>query len=327
MDRLWRTLAPVLLASFLSSAVPASAAPPCWLRDGSASGRTVWLLCQEGKILRSDDQGAKWQQQTLPSQVSLYAIAFLDARRGFVAGDRGTLLATEDGGSNWKPVSVATQERLTAIFFVGEMGWVAGGGGVILHSSDGGRNWRAQASGVSQALEDLYFVDAQHGWAAGWIGTILRTTDGGRTWEQVRSTAILWSLNAIYFRDAKNGWAVGFAGQIVRSRDGGVTWEAQTSTAKSWLTSVVFDSSNRGWIAGHDALLMSADGGESWKAVRLNELLFLTRLLPVNGSLWAIGQFGVLKQSGADAAWKELEAFAARAPASDSRPTANNKTS
>jgi photosystem II stability/assembly factor-like uncharacterized protein len=325
MDGLFRVT--VLLAGFLASAIPARAAPPCWLRDGAASGRTVWLLCQDGKILRSDDQGAKWQQQSLPSQVNLYAIAFLDARRGYVAGDNGTLLATEDGGANWKAVTLPTQERLTTIIFVGELGWVAGGGGVILHSSDGGRNWGAQASGVSQAIEELYFLDAQRGWAAGWIGTILRTTDGGRTWEQVRSSAILWSLSAIYFRDAKNGWAVGFAGQIVRSRDGGVSWEAQTSPVKSWLTSVAFDGSNRGWVAGDDALLMSADGGETWKPARVNELLFLIKLLPVSGSLWAIGQFGVLKQSGPDPTWKELEAFGARAPATEARPSVNDKTS
>jgi len=111
----------------------------------------------------------------------------------------------------------------------------------------------------------------------------------------VRTDAASWSLCSVYFRDRANGWIVGFGGQILRSSDGGLTWRAQTSPVKAWLTSVVFDGANRGWIAADDAFLVSEDGGESWRRVPVEDHLFLTQIIPVNGTLWAIGQLGVLR--------------------------------
>lgn len=67
-----------------------------------------------------------WQTRRLPSEAKFRAIAFLDSRRGFVAGDGGAVLATEDGAETWRQVPLATQENLTSIHFVGGLGWLAG---------------------------------------------------------------------------------------------------------------------------------------------------------------------------------------------------------
>jgi photosystem II stability/assembly factor-like uncharacterized protein len=146
---------------------------------------------------------------------------------------------------------------------------------------------------------------------------ILRTTDGGKTWQQVRTDAAQWSLMSVYFRDANNGWTVGFSGQIFRSRDGGVTWTAQTSPVRSSLSSVLFDSANHGWITADDTLLTSADGGESWKSVKIDGQLFLCQLITVDGSVWAIGQLGVLRQTGPSSAWKKIESLVPDDPLKD----------
>jgi photosystem II stability/assembly factor-like uncharacterized protein len=113
----------------------------------------------------------------------------------------------------------------------------------------------------------------------------------------------------VYFRDANNGWVVGFGGQIFRSRDGGATWTAQTNPVKSSLSSVLFDSANRGWITADDSILTSNDGGESWKSVTIDDQLFLCQLITVDGSVWAIGQLGVLRQTGPGSAWKKIESL------------------
>jgi photosystem II stability/assembly factor-like uncharacterized protein len=234
----------------------------------------------------------------VPANVKLRAVAFLDARRGFVTGDGGTLLATEDGAETWRQLAVPTQENLTSIHFVGESGWIAGWSGVILHSKDAGKTWSRQKSGVQQGLESIYFADSEHGWAVGWLGTILRTDDGGNHWERSKTTGALWSLNSVHFRDRKEGWAVGFAGQLLRSTDGGVTWMEQTSPVRSWLKAVVCDGAGRWWIASDDAVMVSEDGGESWKHLPVQGVLFIHQVLPVRNSVWAVGQFGILKQDG-----------------------------
>lgn len=273
-----------------------SSAVPCPIQRAAAKGENVWLLCDRQGVYVSPDEGKTWKARRAPTEAKLRAVAVLDARRGFVAGDGGTLLATSDAGATWEPVAVPVKDNLTSIYFVGDHGWIAGWTGAILHSKDGGKTWERQSSGILHALDDIFFADEKHGWAVGWAGTILRTTDGGATWEQVRVPNVMWSMSAVYFTDLNNGWITGFNGQILRSRDGGRTWEPVSSPVQSWLTSVVFDRSGRGWIAAENGLLTTEDGGSSWKILPVEGTVFLHQVLTSKEALWAVGNWGVLRQ-------------------------------
>jgi len=279
---------------------------PCPIQRGAAAGPYVWLLCDRRDLFVSADQGLTWQTRHVPADVKFRAITFLDSRRGFIAGDAGTLLATEDGAETWRQVPLPTQENLTSIHFVGDLGWLAGWSGVILHSDDAGKTWEQQQSGVRQGLDGIFFVDADHGWTVGWNAAMLRTTDGGRTWERVSVPRTAFSLDSVYFQDVNSGWAVGFGGQILRSRDGGVTWQEQASPLRDWLKSIVFDNSGRGWIASDNVLLVSEDGGDTWTSIPVAGTVFVSQVIPVKDSVWAVGMFGVLKQAGRDHAFAAL---------------------
>jgi photosystem II stability/assembly factor-like uncharacterized protein len=300
-------LGAVLLLPLLASA---SDTQHCYLRDASSpAASTAYLLCEQGLVYGTTDGGATWAAHDTGATVILHAIAFIDGTRGFVAGDSGTLLATEDGGKTWQPRTSGSKENLLTVFALGNLVWTAGFDGALLHSTDGGRTWSKQTSGTTMALESIFFLDADHGWSVGWSGTILRTQDGGKTWESIKSKAASWTLDAVRFRDAKNGWAVGFSGQLLRSRDGGATWEAQKSPVQSWLTSVAADHANRLWIAADSQLLVSEDGGETWKAVVLDGNYFVCRVFPVGDAMWALGELGLLKQTGTGLEWKHDESF------------------
>lgn len=300
----------VVVVSILPPLVASAQQQSCRLRDAASPTDSVtYVLCEPASVMATTDGGATWAARDTGAKGSLRTIAFMDANRGFVAGDAGLLLATGDGGKTWQARPAGTTEHLTAISIAGESVWVAGYAGVVLHSSDGGRTWSRQTTGTALSLESIFFLDPEHGWAVGWSGTIIRTTDGGQTWALVRTPAATWSLSSVYFRDAKIGWTVGFAGQILRSRDGGVTWEAQASPAKGWLTSVIFDSSNHGWITVDRGLLVSEDGGDSWHQFPGDDQLFLTKLVRASTSLLAIGPFGALKQAGNPPGWRKLDAL------------------
>jgi len=311
---LWTTVA----------AVPAlMAAGPsfnCDFRDGvSPAPSTLYILCENATLLASTDQGASWMSYSTGKERSLLAIAFLDAKRGLIAGDNGVLLASNDGGTHWQPLNANTSRALRSISVVGESVWIAGDGGIILHSADGGRTWKAQASPITLGLEAIDFVDAQHGWAVGWIGSILRTTDGGAKWEQVKTDAASWSLSSVTFRDLNHGWVVGFDGQILSTQDGGVTWQKQTSPSQSWLTSIRFDRSGRGWITTREGFLSTTDGGKTWQAEAAPDGSFPNRLVDVNGAAWAIGSIGLLRRGDRDQKWSVLGSLvpaSAGAPAS-----------
>ncbi len=298
----------VLMGGLFHALALADGNAGCSIQNAAMAGQRVVLQCEEPQLLFSSDQGATWETVPLPYEAKVRAIQFLDARRGFMAGDDGLLLATQDGGRNWLRVSVPAKEHLTGMSWVGEQGWISGYGGVVLHSEDGGKTWTAQTTGVTQALEGIYFVDANHGWAVGWIGTIVRTSDGGKTWQTGGSTdpTMTWSLSSVYFRDDQNGWAVGFGGQILHSKDGGATWEQLKSPVQATLSAVLFDGSGRGYIAAGNSLLLSQDGGLTWQTMEIEDPIFLERLLLVNDSVWAIGEFGILTRQGSDQKWRQL---------------------
>ena len=309
----WSSLSVLILFAATAAAQDRT----CWLRDGvSPSPSLVYLLCEQGAFLVTADAGATWSTREIKATGHLRNIDFIDANHGFAVGDGGLLMATADAGKTWSDRKSGAKENLAIIQFVGQSGWAAGYDGVIIHTSDGGNTWTKQETGTKEALEGLFFLDADHGWAVGWAGTILRTTDGGKTWQHIKSDAAQWSLTSVLFRDAQNGWIVGFGGTILRSKDGGATWTALTSPVKTWLSAIEFDGQKRGWIAADNSILMSEDGGESWKSVPIADMIFISQFVPVNGSLWAIGQLGVLKQTGGTN-WKRLENLVVDDPAKE----------
>lgn len=305
-----RLAAALAVAILPISAQQQGADRSCWLRDvASPSDSSVYALCEQGTLWVTTDGGQKWSSRILGSNVTLRAMAFLDQNRGLAVGDGGTILATEDAGKTWTARKSGTAEKLLDVAFVGNSGWATGYNGVMAHSGDGGKTWAAQATGTTQTLEAIFFLDEQRGWATGWAGTILRTSDGGAHWEQIKTNAASWSLSSIYFKDTNNGWIVGFAGQILRSTDGGSTWKPQTSPVKGWLTSIAFDTRGRGWITHDDGFLRSDDGGETWKLINTDGRYFLSRLVRVKDTVWALGQSALLRETQDGGKWTRIESL------------------
>ena len=304
-----RVLDVILIAVLgVLSAAAADLNDSCWVNNSAASEHGLWLLCQEGSLYVSTDQGANWQTKPLPSGTRFRTVYFMTDRQGLVAGDDGILMATEDGGSTWRKLESSTDRNLVSIQFIGDKGWIAGYDGVILHSADGGQTWVKQKSTTTQPLESIYFTDAEHGWAVGWVGTLVRTTDGGQTWKLIDLPEDFWTFSSVYFRDNDNGWIVGFQGRILRTRDGGLTWKALPSPVSNWLTSVRFDRQGRGWIAADSDLLVSEDGGETWRAIPIEDSIFVGHIQPAGDTLWAVGLFGLLQQPNTrEVAVKEVQ--------------------
>lgn len=295
------------LALLLMAAWPAAASLPCWVHGAAAAGDNVWLLCERGAVLRSTDMGAKWETTRIDTDGKLRDIAFLDEKRGVIAADAGTLWMTADGGRTWTARKLDTADPLTSVTAVGERLWVGGYGGTVFHSPDAGATWVRQPTSATRAINDIFFLDENHGWAVGWVGLILRTADGGRTWQEVRSGTTGWTLAAVRFRDPSNGWIVGPFGQILRSRDGGLTWTELESPVRSWLSSIYFDAEGRGWITAERDILTS-DDGQTWRALGIEEWMFLEQILPVGGKLWGIGPFGLMINDGpATKPWRRFE--------------------
>lgn len=105
------------LAASLASGMPASAAelpdvlqrpaeissraPSSALLGIARAGSRLVAVGERGIVLLSDDNGASWRQSPAPVSVSLTAVQFVDARRGWAVGHCGVVLASTDGGATW----------------------------------------------------------------------------------------------------------------------------------------------------------------------------------------------------------------------------------
>jgi photosystem II stability/assembly factor-like uncharacterized protein len=258
------------------------ARPPIEFRDlfygvASPEDGVIWMVGSYGKIIRSDDGGTSWQEQTSHTAVNLQAIAAWDSRRAVAVGNDGVVLVTDDGGANWVEVEAPRSEIVNKLLRVqvldGGVSWAAGAGGMILFSQDWGSSWERRSPQEDIAWNDVQFAGADRGWVVGEFGRIMRTENGGLTWQDLESP-VERSLMAVAFRDSATGVAVGLDGLIVRTRDGGDSWSTMDSGSPLHLYDVLWDGEQ--WLVVGDGGLLLSGGAEgvAWAAHALgaNEL-------------------------------------------------------
>jgi photosystem II stability/assembly factor-like uncharacterized protein len=237
---------------------------------------TGWTVGDGGTILRTDDGGSTWSQQSSGVSGEVNGVAFIDKETGWAS-------AHDSYGS--------LDSFYTTPY--------------LLHTTDGGATWQKVdvAHGLFGGIGPIAFTDAQHGIALckltdgylvdPWVtvkANLLRTTDGGATWSQQviePGDNRLTNLEAVAFATASRGWIVGSGipstptqgvpgGALVYSTDdGGATWTRTTAPSGVFqLQSVSSPGPNDVWVTGFggpplSTLCHSTDGGQSWSSVRL----------------------------------------------------------
>ena len=193
----------------------------------AAADKRAVVVGERGVIMLSDDDGRNWRLAKSPTEVTLTAVHFVDARRGFAVGHDAVILMTEDAGETWTQVQAAPDEQkpLLAIWFENaERGIAVGAYSSFYRTIDGGKSWQATADFAG----DLHF-NALAGGADGKVflvgesGMIVRSDDAGRSW-----TTLTTPYKGSYFgvlRVAETTWlAFGLRGNVFRSNDDGDRW-------------------------------------------------------------------------------------------------------
>ncbi len=233
----------------------------------------------------------KWKvsQTNVAGDKNLRAVHFVDAAKGWAAGDGGTIYQTLDGGKQWNPIRNATLAGavvdVNRIYFVNEnKGWMLGetheseeGRTVLLSTDDGGKIWQ---NFEMPNVTSFYFVDNKKGWAVGRNATMLKTSDGGMKWKTienlnrlvglpVESAASKFGFSDVYFlKGGEVGWAIGNfygvgtsnIGGLFMTSDGGDNWQRipiavqrktnSTRFTRGKLHSVHFNDVSNGVITG-----------------------------------------------------------------------------
>lgn len=201
---------------------------------------------------------------------------------------------------------LAARSPLMAVARAGDRLVSAGQRGHILYSDDGGAHWTQAAVPVSCDLVALHFADARRGWAVGHEGVVLATRDGGASWSrqldgrQIGALLVRHYTQRVQAREPDAArwlkWAQGFAAQ----------------GPDKPLLDVYFEDERRGFVVGaFNLVLRTEDGGQSWTPwldrTDNPQELHLYAVRPAGGSLFAVGEQGLVLRLDRDAArWRAV---------------------
>lgn len=272
-----------------------------------------------------------WVEQQSPVENHLTSVDFVNRRRGWIVGDKGTILHTNDGGNNWRIQNSGTTDRLRDIEFVSlKTGWAVGDNGTILYTEDGGINWKQKETDVTARLEEVTFIDDNTGWISGRNPyTILKTTDGGQNWTNISSGD--WrSVRKLRFIDKENGLAIGDAAEafsttegIVSTTDGGATWTVNQEIYTFFISDIIFKDPDTGFfisasygathyedgsydVGWHDLVHRTTDGGKSWTLLYKNlgnYMMFGNIFILDSSNLLVVGIWAIVCSSDGGHTW------------------------
>lgn len=97
-------------------------------------GQTLFVVGEQGLLLRSRDAGHSFQALSSPYEGSLFAAAVLPDGRLLIGGLRGHLFASHDQGASFQPQANPLPASLNAIRVVGQRLLMVNEAGALLHS-------------------------------------------------------------------------------------------------------------------------------------------------------------------------------------------------
>jgi photosystem II stability/assembly factor-like uncharacterized protein len=218
------------------------------------------------------------------------AVAFVDARHGWVGGAHG-LLGTRDG----RTFRVQSGSPIIGISaFARTRAWALTGTGFVLRTSDGSHWSRLGAPHLFR----VQFVDARVGYGTSRDGLLLRSGDAGKTWKQTRTPALVQSE---CFASRQVGW-VAHGGTVWTTRDGGQSWARAKLRAGPQELPELGCSEGGAWVVFHEGAAAGTEGyhvfrslpGGPWRGVYASPF---QRKLPSISNY--AGPFTVLRSGGA----------------------------
>lgn len=323
--RAWALLALALCAALPAcpAAAPAPrAAEPARLAARSLliaiapAGERLVAVGDRGVIVLSDDGGVSWTQaDSVPVDVLLTGVCFLDAQHGVAVGHDEVVLLTADAGRSWKLTHYAPQaERPLLDVWCGNAGRVIAVGAyrAYLVSRDGGLNFSAgefaprsraavrsgasaadQEAGGGDHLNRIVGAAGERLYIAAEAGHLYRSDDGGGSWQELASPYD-GSFFDVLPLTGEAVLAFGLRGNLFRSEDAGASWQRLPTGTVAMLDGGTRLGGEAVAIVGFSGvLLLSRDGGRSFTLAQQSDRSGLSAALAAGpGRLAVVGEAG-----------------------------------
>lgn len=262
----------------------------------SQVGTRLVAVGQRGLIATSDDQGRSWQQRSVPVQVDLVAVDFVDKDHGWASGHDGVILHSADAGQSWTRQFDGTRGAALQQWYAD---WSGEGGADYAQQIE--RNF---GNGPWLPMLDVHFSTPAQGLALGSFGMLLASSDGGAHWEpalhRIDNPEYL-HLNAIE-RSGEVSLIASERGTVFRAEGDGNFLPVATGHSGSFFSlasngAIVLAGGLRG------VAYRSDDAGQSWAAVSTG----LTQTVSAISYSPRLGQFALVTVGG-EAALGDAEA-------------------
>lgn len=182
------------------------------LTDIEATSNRLIAVGKHGVVITSED-AEQWQQATVPTQVLLTAVEFVDDETGWACGHDATIIKTSDAGNNWQlQQSFPDSDKpcLDIMFIDSQRGFAVGAYGMFYETTDGGQRW------TKRFLDSLLFSDDRD-----YLNDLKQTDPQGY---EIETASILPHFNRIVATD-DGLMLVGEMGLMAVSTDDGETWQ------------------------------------------------------------------------------------------------------
>ena len=290
------------------------------LLDGQRIGDRIIVVGERGHILVSEDNGSSWQQQPVPTRVTLTSVFFIDPANGWAAGHDSLILRTSDGGRHWQEIySDPEDERpILDLWFKDAIhGYAVGAYGLFLATHDGGRHWSPVEFNPATLVLDNANSDDPWGdkeeevWVdfhlnqiaatengriliAAEAGNIYRSDDGSRSWISLPSPYEGSFYGSLPLGQGKV-LLFGLRGHLFFSENTGTSWVPVVSNTQATLNDGIRLRDGRIVLAGlAGTLLISADQGRSFQLQPQADRAGIAKVLQAgDGSLILVGEMGV----------------------------------
>lgn len=237
------------------------------LLASARAGQRLVAVGERGVVMLSDDGRTFRQARSVPVDVTLTGVSFVDAQRGWAVGHAGVVLVTRDGGDTWQ----LQRQQLTE----------------------------------DRPLFAVHFLDASHGVAVGLWSLVLVTSDGGATWQTVTPPppegAKKADLNLLgLFADAGGRlYATAEKGMVLWSDDRGRSWAYLATGYKGSLWTGAALPGGELLVGGlRGSLYRSMDRGRHWSRLELPGKASITAIQPCGGAALVAGLDGLLLRTG-----------------------------
>lgn len=275
------------------------------LLSATMAGNRMVAVGQFGHVIYSDDGGKTWvQAKTVPTQVTLTSVYFVNDKVGYAGGHDSTIIRTDDGGDTWTPSyhNVESQSPIMSVYFTDvNHGFAMGAFSFVVETNDGGKTWtqRELITGDNEDshLNKVFATKTGTILVAAEFGKVFRSTDGGVTFTLVQTSyeGSFWGGMAL-----KNGSALiyGMRGNVYRTNDDGVTWaKINSGTDKSIGGGYELANGTVVLVGLQGYVGYSTDGAENFTEVTRADRLGYVAVLPAADNQIAVfGEPGVKLQ-------------------------------